>query len=69
MKTCTKCGQEKDFKEFHKDKHNPDGLTYACKECRNTSYNTYYKNNPENKKKKMILKKKIENHFILLKKV
>lgn len=43
MKTCTKCGQEKDLKEFHKDKHNPDGLTYACKECRNNSYNTYYK--------------------------
>lgn len=52
MKICTKCGQKKDFKEFHKDKHNPDGLTYACKECRNTSYNTYYKNNPNKVKEK-----------------
>ena len=40
MKKCTKCGKEKDLEMFHKDKHNPDGFTYACKECRNTSYNT-----------------------------
>ena len=47
MKKCTKCGKEKDLEMFHKDKHNPDGFTYACKECRNNSYNEYYKNNPE----------------------
>jgi hypothetical protein len=52
MKKCTKCGQEKDFKMFHKDKHNPDGFTYACKECRNNAYNEYYKKNPEKQKEK-----------------
>jgi Recombination endonuclease VII len=52
MKKCSKCKQEKELIEFAKDKHNPDGLTYRCKECRNLHYNTYYKNNPEKQKLK-----------------
>ena len=47
MKICTKCGEEKEFSEFHKDNHNLDGFTYACKKCRNNSYNKYYEENPE----------------------
>lgn len=47
-----KMRSRKNLKEFYKDKYNPDGLTYACKECRNHSYNTYYKNNPHKAKEK-----------------
>jgi hypothetical protein len=47
MKTCTKCGLDKSLSEFAKDKYNPDGLTYSCKQCRNTHYNNYYEKNPD----------------------
>ena len=47
-----KMRSRKNLKEFYKDKYNPDGLTYACKECSNHSYNTYYKNNPHKAKEK-----------------
>ena len=52
MKKCTKCKVEKDLSEFAKDKYNPDGLTYRCKECRNVHYNDFYKKNPEKQKQK-----------------
>lgn len=32
-KICNKCNVEKDVKEFYKDKSQPDGHSYACKEC------------------------------------
>jgi hypothetical protein len=34
MKTCTKCKIEKTYDEFHKNKTNPDGCVYSCKQCR-----------------------------------
>lgn len=34
MKTCSKCGEEKDESEFHKCKNAPDGLDYRCKKCK-----------------------------------
>ena len=52
MKTCTKCGNKKELSDFHKDKHNPDGLTYSCKECRNKRYNEFYSKNPDKVKEK-----------------
>lgn len=33
-KRCTKCGDEKLLKEFHKDKHTKDGFKFECKHCR-----------------------------------
>lgn len=50
MKICKKCGLERENNEFHRDKHNPDGLTYHCKKCRNTQYSEYYMKNPEKQK-------------------
>ncbi len=32
-KTCSKCGQIKDVKQFSKDKYSQDGYQYNCKEC------------------------------------
>jgi len=34
MKTCSKCGQEKELGEFGKNKNAKDGLLGKCKECR-----------------------------------
>lgn len=42
MKTCTKCKIEKDGSEFYKDRHRPDGLFSACKQC-----NKIYHKTPE----------------------
>lgn len=33
MKTCTKCGEAKEFSEFYKMKNSKDGYEYSCKEC------------------------------------
>lgn len=33
MKTCTKCGETKDFNEFYKLASSKDGHGYSCKEC------------------------------------
>ena len=41
MKRCTKCKVEKDYSGFSKDRHQPDGLTYQCKDCRNASKALY----------------------------
>lgn len=35
MKTCSSCGEEKDYSEFHKRKGAKDGLRDQCKECKN----------------------------------
>lgn len=35
MKTCSKCGQEKNINEFGLDKRKPDGRKYQCKLCHN----------------------------------
>lgn len=34
MKVCTKCGDEKPFEEFHKDKAGRDGHRPECKPCK-----------------------------------
>jgi len=35
-KTCSACGSEKPHAEFARDRTRPDGLTYWCRECRNS---------------------------------
>jgi hypothetical protein len=48
-KVCKKCGEEKPFSEFYKDKSKPDGYYSSCKSCKNG----YFKSvDPEKKKKK-----------------
>ena len=46
MKTCSKCGEEKSFDEFGKDKQKKDGYRGVCKVCRKPavleSANKYY---------------------------
>jgi hypothetical protein len=37
-KVCTKCGEEKDIKEFHKYSKSKDGLQYKCKLCKQEYY-------------------------------
>jgi hypothetical protein len=34
MKKCCRCSIEKQFNDFHKNKHSKDGYKAACKECR-----------------------------------
>jgi hypothetical protein len=36
LKVCSLCKNEKEYSEFHKDKHQKDGLKNQCKECRKT---------------------------------
>ena len=36
MKKCNKCNIEKPLSEFYKDKSTKDGLSYNCKECKNS---------------------------------
>lgn len=57
MKTCTKCGQEKELTEFNKDKYSLDGFTYACRMCRNAATANYYKNNPGKQKQNNLIQK------------
>ena len=35
MKTCTKCGIQKNIDDFHNDKHQKDGKKFNCKTCAN----------------------------------
>lgn len=37
-KTCSKCGQEKDIEEFHRNKKSKDGRHWHCKACK-SAYN------------------------------
>lgn len=33
MKVCSRCKEEKELSEFHKQSRNADGLRYECKQC------------------------------------
>lgn len=43
---CTKCKQDKDSSEFHKDKKKVNGLTSWCKDCRNKARKKIYWKDP-----------------------
>lgn len=45
--TCTKCGDEKDDKEFHNRKDRPKGKASICAVCSNKRWQKYKKENPE----------------------
>lgn len=46
-KVCSKCNIEKELCEFGKRTSAPDGLSYHCKECRNSDAKRYVKENKE----------------------
>lgn len=52
MRTCNKCGKEKELEEFVKYKKSSDGRGKTCKPCHNEAYNVWYhsKNNAIKKK-------------------
>lgn len=47
MKTCSKCGAEKDETEFSKDKYQKDGLRTRCRSCMSEVWKAGYAANPE----------------------
>lgn len=47
MKTCTKCGIDKDLSGFHRSSKAKDGVQNQCRECRNAKASVYVKNNKE----------------------
>lgn len=57
MKTCTKCKQNKDLKDFYKDKSEKDGYNNQCKPCVAIKQKKHYYKNPQ---KRTELKRKFE---------
>lgn len=54
MKTCSKCGENKPFSDFHKRKSAKDGLKSSCKICRNRDNATYREANPDKVKASLV---------------
>lgn len=50
MKTCPKCGREKDASEFHRSKDTKDGLQSLCKLCSKAANAAWHATNPERAK-------------------
>ena len=53
-KRCSKCGEIKDFSQFHKNKNSPDGYYSWCKGCKSTKWKGDYG--------KRLRKKRYENN-------
>ena len=69
MKTCTKCGIEKEPTEFHKNKTGLNGLRGDCKSCKNEYRKEYHFRNKEresdaNKKYRVENSEKIKEYRI-----
>jgi hypothetical protein len=47
LKTCTKCLQEKDVEEFHRNRSKPDGRKPWCKLCTKLHHDSYYISNKD----------------------
>ena len=52
MKTCSKCKIEKPLSSFNKDKCQPGGFKYACRDCTKKEFKTFYDKNVERMQKK-----------------
>jgi len=46
-KVCTKCGEEKELREFYRREGSSDGRRTDCKECCSKNKRKYYENNRE----------------------
>ena len=53
MKTCNRCGVEKELDMFIKGKGYKDGRKGTCKRCQTDYMIAYYKNNPDKKAEKV----------------
>jgi len=47
MKICSKCGEEKEYREFYKIVRGVGGVRGECKKCCNKKSNKYHKENRE----------------------
>lgn len=47
LKTCTKCGEQKPWSEYHKHKIGKDGLMSRCKACTKLVASSYYDSHRE----------------------
>ena len=58
-KICTKCGVEKELKEFHRREERPNGtgVTSDCKQCHRTQINDIYQKNIGRERKRSIEKR------------
>lgn len=50
MKTCTKCGVDKELSEYYRFKYSKDGVASECKKCGNKRNLKWHKNNKERSK-------------------
>lgn len=57
-KTCSKCFIAKPHTEFCADKQKRDGLSPQCRQCRNSKYKDYYRDN-----KVSVDKKNLERYY------
>jgi len=66
-KRCTKCGEVKPLKEFHKAKSHKDGFLYHCKRCVNEYDRKYYathtEKHRENQKKYRVTHKESRKRY------
>lgn len=53
MKTCNKCGEQKEIDLFAKGKNYKDGRRNTCKKCHTSYVKQYYKNNPDKREYNM----------------
>lgn len=65
MKTCTKCGETKEFSEFYKHKQTKDNLRTDCKTC-NSKHNAEYRKNNEEKVRKLTVEWRENNREHML---
>jgi len=47
MKKCSKCKEQKNQTEFHRDKTRRDGYHYICKACKKPYFTRYWRENRE----------------------
>lgn len=47
MKTCNRCGKEKELSEFNKDRAASDGLQHSCKVCNKERSSKWRQDNPD----------------------
>ena len=48
VKCCSGCGVVKSLDDYYRNRNNPDGREYRCKECANSASRRYYEENRNN---------------------
>ena len=56
LKICSKCGKEKEVKEFYADKKQKSGLYPSCKKCKTRNVKKYQNKIYEKSEKRKIMK-------------